>query len=258
MTKASTDDILDIDEMNDENDYITEDDVCKVFDRLFIEMQGVMAALTQEIQKIQMQGQMIPEQQLRQVLRNEFERALQLKQTQIFEDMDMDEDCLEEATWEFLEQEAEYPKVKRSVERFQKLWENISGESVVGKRPGKNGDVDTSAGVAKVTKLLEPTKTIETAEIYFSALTNAMGELVAQYKAKGKNLKSPAVAQELQMEFASVANDAGEKALEEIGVALTQFQKSIEAHSSDPTVQRSLAMLQMKQQQALMSMGIAM
>ena len=40
-----------------------------------------------------------------------------------YEDNDVDADCLE------------YPKVKRAVERFQKLYESISGEDVVGWTP---------------------------------------------------------------------------------------------------------------------------
>ena len=228
--------------------FITGDDVCKVFDRLFMEMQAVLAQLSHTVQQIQQSGQVIPEQQLRQLLITEYERALTVKTKQALDEADMDDDCFEEATWEFLDQENEYPKVKKSVERFQKLWENVSGENVVGKRKG---------GVQKeeeVVEILPAEKTIEVAEVYFDALTTTMGDLAAKFKEDGKDLRDPQVAQQLQMEFSSLANDKGEEALKELGISQLQFQKSIEANASDPQVGRALAMLQMKQQQALASL----
>jgi len=244
--------LVEIGDDTEDGDFITGNDVCKVFDRLFMEMQAVLAQLSHTIQQIQMSGQVIPEQQLRQLLITEYERALTVKQQQALDEADMDYDCFEEATWEFLEKEDEYPKVKKSVERFQKLWENVSGENVVGKRKGGSKE----AKVEEAVELLSAPKTIEVAEIYFDALTNAMGDLVQGFKKEGKNLRDPAVAKELQMEFSSVANDKGEEALKELGVSQMQFQKSIEANASDPQVGRSLAMMQMKQQQALISMGV--
>jgi len=231
--------------------FITGDDVCKVFDRLFMEMQAVLAQLSHTVQQIQQSGQVIPEQQLRQLLITEYERALTVKTKQALDEADMDDDCFEEATWEFLDKEDEYPKVKKSVERFQKLWENVSGENVVGKRKG---------GVQKeeeVVEILPAEKTIEVAEVYFDALTTTMGDLAAKFKEDGKDLRDPQVAQQLQMEFSSLANDKGEEALKEVGISQLQFQKSIEANASDPQVGRALAMLQMKQQQALASLGVA-
>lgn len=239
--------IAEIDEFSNE-DFITENDVCKIFDRLFVEMQSVLQQLGAQIQQIQMSGQQIPEAQLRQLLKTEFERALTVKQKIVFEDYDVDEDCLEEATWEFLEKEKEHPKVKKAVERFQQLWENVSGESVVGKRPGKVTE-DSE-------EILEPEKLIEAAEIYFGSLTSCMRTLVKKYQAEGKDLQTPQVAQQLQMEFSSSAQDSGSEALEKQGITHRQFQKSIEAHASKPQVGRALSMLQMKQQQELMSLGI--
>lgn len=243
-------DLAEIEE--DEADYITAEEVAKIFDRLFMEMQAVLAQLSHQVQQMQMQGQMIPERQLRQILKGEFERALTVKQKQILEEYDMDEDCLEEATWEFLEKQEEYPKVTKSVERFQKLWENVSGESVVGKRPGKEGETKE----AEPLELLSASKTIEAAEVYFDSLTKAMEDLVQGFKSQGKDLRDATVARELHMEFSSVANDKGEEALKAMGISLNQFQKSIEANAQNPTVGRSLATLQMKQQQALMAMGV--
>jgi hypothetical protein len=251
-TSSDSRELVEIEDELNEGDLITGDDVCKVFDRLFMEMQAVLAQLSHTVQQIQMSGQVIPEKQLRQLLITEYERALTVKQQQALDEADMDYDCFEEATWEFLEKEEEYPKVKKSVERFQKLWENVSGEKVVGKRKGAKEEDKVEEAI----EVLSPTRTIEVAEIYFDTLTSAMGDLVEGFKKEGKNLRNPTVAQQLQMEFSSVANDKGEEALKELGVSQMQFQKSIEANASNPSVGRSLAMLQMKQQQALISMGV--
>ena len=250
-SSSDSQELAEIDEM-EEGDYITGEDVCKVFDRLFMEMQAVLAQLSHTVQQIQMSGQVIPEKQLRQLLITEYERALTVKQQQALEEADMDYDCFEEATWEFLEKEDEYPKVKKSVERFQKLWENVSGENVVGKRKGQSTEKKPEEKI----EVLSAQRTIEVAEIYFDTLTSAMGDLVKGFKEEGKNLRDPKVAQQLQMEFSSVANDKGEEALKELGVTQLQFQKSIEANASNAAVGRSLAMMQMKQQQALISMGV--
>ncbi len=251
-SKTDSTELAEIDDELEEGEYITGEDVCKVFDRLFMEMQAVLAQLSHTVQQIQMSGQVIPETQLRQLLITEYERALTVKQQQALAEADMDYDCFEEATWEFLEKEDEYPKVKKSVERFQKLWENVSGENVVGKRKGDS----TQKKPEEKIEVLSPERTIEVAEIYFDTLTRSMGDLVKNFKEEGKNLRDPRVAQQLQMEFSSLANDKGEEALKELGVSQMQFQKSIEANASHPQVGRSLAMMQMKQQQALISMGV--
>jgi hypothetical protein len=240
-------------EEEEQVEVITEDDVCKIFDRLFMEMQSVLASLSQQVQQIQMSGQRIPEAQLRQILTSEFERALVARQAALFEEFNVDADCLEEAVWEFMEQGKEHsPNVVKSVERFQKLYENVSGESVVGRRPGKQ----TSEEEHQPVEILDPTKTVEAAEVYFGALTNTMKDLVDSFREEGKDLNDRLVAQELSMKFASVANEAGEEALDDMGISLKSFQASIETHSTNPTVGRALTMLQVKQQQDLMNMGV--
>lgn len=233
-------------------DYITPEDVVKIFDQLFVEMQSVVAQLSQQIQQLQMAGQQIPEKQLRQILKQEFERALAVRQVAVFDEHDVDEDCIREATWEFLESSEEHPKVKRSVERFQKLYENITGEKVVGRRPGDG----KSSMVAKESgELLSQEKLIEAAQVYFDGIGKAMGDIVKRMKSEGKNLRDPSVAQAIQMEFAET-NDAGEAALKDIGVSYDTFRDSLEKHQQSPEVARVLAMLQMKQQQELMAMGV--
>ena len=240
-----------IDELDDEVDVITEDDVCKIFERLFLEMNNVLAQLSQQIQQIQMSGQHIPEAQLRPLLKGEFERALMARQAQVFEDFGVDADCLEEAVWEFMADEEEHSKVVKSVERFQKLYENVSGDKVVGRRPGKE------AAEEKV-DLMDAVQTVEAAEVFFGALTARMKELVESVQAEGKSLEDPAVAKELNVKFAATGNESGEEALKEKGITMGSFQASIENNASNPTVARALQMLQMRQQQELMSMGVAM
>jgi hypothetical protein len=234
----------------DEDECITENDVAKIFDKLFLEMQAVLSQLMQQLQQIQMAGQMIPEKQVKAILRSEMERALLVKQKLVLEQFDIDYDCLEEATWEFLEKEDEYPKVKKAVERFQRLWENTTGDEVIGWRPGKSS-------TRVVQEALSPERTIELADKYFSALTDSMRTIVSRYKAEGKNLQDETVQQAANVEFAEVANDAGEAALAAEGVTLKHFELSIKTHGSNPIVSRSLAMIQMKQQQAMMAIGVA-
>lgn len=234
-------------DINDDEDLIDEDLVCKVFDRLFLEMQAVVVQLSQQVQQLQMTGQHIPEAQLRKILTAEFERALVARQAMVFEDHDVDANCLEEATWEFVANEE--PRVVRAVERFQQLYEGISGQSVVGRRPG----VKLQSADAQV---LDPQKTIAAATVYFGALSNVMRGLAAEFQAEGKDLQDPMVASAFQQKFASRANDAGDEALDGMGLTLRDFQASVEANSQDPLVARSLTMLQMQQQKDLMEMGL--
>ena len=246
----------DIEDIDAEEDCITEGDVVDIFDQLFLQMQSVLAQLSQQIQQIQMSGQQIPEAQLRQLLQQEFERALKSMQGKVFEDNDIDEDCLQEATWEFLEDPEKYPKAKKAVERFKKLYENVTGEKVVGRKPGGGGTANAITSGVDAAADITKDQLLEAAEAYFDALTKAMTNIVMQFKDEGKNLQDPKVAQALNMEFASAANDAGDDALKEKGLTSDGFRAAIEKYSQSPDVGRTLAMLQMKQQQQLQALGI--
>lgn len=239
--------LAEIDELNPD-DCIGADEVEQIFDRLFLEMQAVLSQLMQQIQAIQMTGQNIPENQLKSLLRLEMERALTVKQKLIIDEFGIDYECLEQATWEFLEEEGKYPKVKNSVERFQKLWESTTGEPVAGWRPGK---------VSKKTdeKILAPDRLIVVADKYFTALTECMRGIVEKYKAEGKNLQDYSVQQAVNLDFARMAHETGESALAKEETTLSQFEASIKEHSSNPTVGRALAMFQMRQQEELMAIG---
>merc|ERR1719491_753420 len=97
---------------------------------------------------------------------------------------------------------------------------------------------------------------MDCADKYFDALTSSMVGIVKKYQDQGKNLREVDVAQAVQMEFASVANTAGEAALEKEGVTQDEFKAAIEKNQSDPEVGRHLAMLQMKQQRDMSLAGV--
>ena len=241
-------DIDDDDAVEDaEAEFITERDVCQVFEKLFMVLQQTFGNLMSQVQQLQMAGQMIPEAQLQGLIRQELERALMAKQGAILEAAGMDADCLEEAVWEFIREEN--PKVKAAVERFQKVWQNATGEQVVGWRP--DGMV---SGSAPEEETLEAERTIQVAGVYFSALTQCMKDLVEQYKSAGKDLKNAEIQQDLNLEFAKSANEAGEAALGRLGVTQNQFEASVKAHANDPNVGRALGLLQMQQQRDLMAL----
>lgn len=248
---------LDIEDL-DPDDCISPDDVVAIFDKLFMQMQQVVLQLSQQVQQIQMSGQVIPEKQLRQLLKSEFDRALGQLQAQVFEDNDVDADCLEEATWEFMEEPEQYPKVKRAVERFQKLYESISGEDVVGWHPKskKSGAAGGGNDVAK--KELSPEELVKAATLFFETITEKMLEMAQAYKEEGKDLSNPQFAQQYHMEAASDANEVAEAKLKESGVTMSEFRSAIDKHSRIPSIGQAIGMLQMKQQQELMAAGIPM
>ena len=232
-------------ESEDESSYITPNLVCQFFDGLFVQMQAVLANLSQQIAQIQAAGQRIPEAQLRQLITAEFERALGVKQQQALEELDVDEECMQEAMEAYLKQAERYPSVVKSVERFRKLYDTVSGN-------------DSAAGSTSSVELLSAQKVVEAAEVYFNGLTEAMRALVEQFKAKGLDVGDPSTSQQLQMQFAAIANEAGEAVLKsKLGIDDITFKKSLEKHSNSPDVGRALAMMQMKQQQEMMAMGIS-
>lgn len=248
---------------DDPEDCIAPDDVVAVFDKLFMSMQQVVMQLSQQVQQIEMSGQKIPEKQLRQLLKAEFDRALVACQEQVFEDNDVDAVCLEEATWEFMERPEEFPKVKRAVERFQKLYESVSGEDVVGWTPrGEGGRHDgggASSSPAVARKDLSPVELMTAAAVYFDAITKCMIELSDAWRAAGRDFKDPEVVMQFQLEASTDANEAGEGKLEsELGITMGDFRSAIDRHSRIPSVGQTLGMLQMKQQQELIAAGVPM
>eukprot|EP01082_Thalassiosira_pseudonana_P013277 g12071.t1 g12071 contig6:1158850-1159703(+) len=219
---------LDIEDL-DPDDCISPDDVVAIFDKLFMQMQQVVLQLSQQVQQIQMSGQVIPEKQLRQLLKSEFDRALGQLQAQVFEDNDVDADCLEEATWEFMEEPEQYPK---------------------------SGAAGGGNDVAK--KELSPEELVKAATLFFETITEKMLEMAQAYKEEGKDLSNPQFAQQYHMEAATDANEVAEAKLKESGVTMSEFRSAIDKHSRIPSIGQAIGMLQMKQQQELMAAGIPM
>jgi hypothetical protein len=234
---------IDDDEKGDEEEFIAEADVCHVFDKLFLIVQQTLSGIMQQVQQLQMVGQRIPEAQLQGLIRQELERAIVARQAAIIDAAGMDPECFEQAVWEFLEDPEKNVKAKNAVERFQKAWQNATGENVVGWRPGQK---------PKEVELLSADRTVQVAELYFNGLTDCMRNVIRQYKSDGKDLTNPQVQHELNLDFARSATDAGEAALAQVDVTLDQFQNSVSSHAENPTVGRALAALQQKQQMDLM------
>jgi len=227
-----------------DDEIITPDLVCKFFDQLFVQMQSVLANLSQQIAQIQAAGQRIPEDQLKKLLAAEFERGLGIKQQKLLDEMKVDEDCMQEAMEAYLARSEDFPAVQRSVERFRKLYTTVAGDN------------ESSSSIPDK-DLLSASKVVEAAEVYFEGLTGCMRNLVNEFKEDGLDVSDPSVSQKLQNRFAATANDAGDAALKEIGIDADVFKKSLEKHSQDAVVGRALAMLQMKQQQDIVAMGIS-
>lgn len=237
----------DDDHGGEETEYITENDVVKVFDQLYLELQSAFSQLMNQVQQIQMTGQRIPEQQLQLIMKQELERALRTKQGSIIEMANMDMDCFEEATWEYLNPAGGTPstKVRVAVEKLQKLWQTATGEHVVGWTPFSEPEV---------MEPLDPEATVHAAKVYFQALTTCMRRLISEYEISGKDLRNDTVQQQLNIDFSHQANDAGDVALQELGYTQQQFEASVTAHQSNPTVARALTMLSMQQQQDFATM----
>jgi hypothetical protein len=223
-------------------DCITADEVVQIFERLYLEVQNVYAQLLQQVQQLQRMGQAVPPSQLKALFRQEMSRVLVLKQTAVCDEFDIDYDCWEEATWEFLQDDA-HPGVLQAVTQLQKFWEHATDEPVTGWRPGQAAQEEEA--------LLTAERVLEVAARYFDAHAQAFAELVQQYQADGRDTTEAATQQALQRDFGAAMSqqDAGEAALEMEDVSMKCFEKSVAAHQNNPVVGRALGMMQMKQQQ---------
>jgi len=130
-------------------------------------------------------------------------------------------------------------------------------KKIVGRRPG---DLDEAKGCDNVrcteVQVISKETLLSAATIYFDALTSAMSLVVKEFQKQGLNLSDKAVTEKLNIEFASKANNVGEAALDKIGVTLDGFEAAIQKYSQDRDVGQKLAMLQMRQQQEFIAMGI--
>ena len=235
--------IVDIED-EDEGDFITEEEVVQIFDQLFLEAQNKIAEIMGQIQKMRMIGQTIPDAQIQMYMRQELEEAVSKKQKMATAQAGIDESCLEEAVWEFIEKESS--KVKNAVERLQRLWQTTTGESVVGWRPG---------ALQVQEDVLGPAETIEAAKCYYDAMTEAIKTVVTDFKSAGKDMKDPSVQQQLNLEIAQATAPAAEAGLKKLGVSQNQFEASVKANASSPQVAQALGVLQMEQQRELQGIG---
>jgi Zn-dependent M32 family carboxypeptidase len=238
-------------EDGDTTEYITEDDVVGIFNDLYLVLQNAFGQLMSQVQQAQMAGHTIPEPQLQGIMKQELERALRANESIIVEKAKIDMDCFEEATWEFLNPHRTTAppstKVQTAVQKLQKLWQTATGEHVVGWTPFHEPEV---------LEPLDPDATVQAATVYFQALTDCMRRLISEYETSGKDLRTAAVQDALNNDFSNQANDAGEAALQTLGYTQQQFETSVSAHQSNPTVQRALAVLGMQQQQDFATMRI--
>ena len=150
--------------------------------------------------------------------------------------------------------------MKRAVERFQKLYDSISGEETVGWTPSKAKNNNTKGELsATAKKELSPEELMNAATMYFDAITETMVTLAKSWKESGKDLKDPRISKEFQLEASTDANEAAEEKLKsEMGISMTDFRSAIDKHSRIPAVGQTLGMLQIKQQQELMAAGVPM
>jgi hypothetical protein len=227
-------------------DFITEDDIIDVFDKIFLEAQNKTALIMQQLQQLQRMGNTLPEAQVQAVLHQTLSEAIQTTHMAALDAAGIDEDCFEQAVWEFVVDD-QNRTVIAAVERLQRLWQSTTGEPVVGWTPGRTMETPD---------ILDPGETIEAARVYYDALTNGIKDVVLQFRADGKNLQSPTIQQELNMAIGTTGGKVAEEALLSINVTQVQFEASVKAHSDNENVARALTMLSMKQQQELQSIGI--
>ena len=250
-----------------DDEFITADEVVKIWDRLFLETQQVVASTAQQIQPLIQMGA-IPESQARNIIANSIIELLPTSQTKVCNEFGVDYDCLEEATWEFIEDGDQ--KVQKAVERFQSLFANFAGNrEFVGKRPSKidrrkepSPTAFAERGATDIDDLdtertLSADELIQAAQAFFNAATAAAKIVTDNAKANNVNLQDPAEAQALVQELGTVTESLTEKALKEFGLTTTSFQTTISAQAQNPKIGRALLMVQQEHMMAMESMGLA-
>lgn len=238
--------ITDADDGGDNDDIITEDDVTDVFEKIFLEAQNKTAIVMQQVQQLQRMGNTLPEGQIQAALHETLTSAIETTQKAALEAAGIDEDCFEEAVWEFVVDDKNR-KVITAVERLQRLWQSTTGEPVVGWTPGRT---------MAIPDVLSPQETIVVAHEYYTALTNAIKSVVLKFQNNGHNMQSPSVQQELNMAAGTIGAQLAEEALQNMNVTQVQFEASVKAHSDNEDVARAITMLNLKQRQELQAIGL--
>lgn len=247
-----------------DDEFISADEVVKIWDRLFLETQQVVASTAQQLQQLIQMGA-IPESQARNIIANAIIESLPKSQAKVCNEFGVDYDCLEEATWEFIEEADQ--KVQKAVERFQSLFANFAGNrEFVGKRPAKlntvaEGSNSTPRGATDVddveTELLSADELIEAAQAFFTAATAAAKMVTDAAKTDGLDLQNPAAAQALVQELGAVTESLTEEALKTFGLTTASFQAAITAQAQNPKIGRALMIVQQEHMVAMQAMGLA-
>uniref|UniRef100_A0A6U5MKY3 Uncharacterized protein n=1 Tax=Corethron hystrix TaxID=216773 RepID=A0A6U5MKY3_9STRA len=220
---------------------LTLSETVEIFSELFLQTQNVVAKLSQQIAQIQSAGQNIPDAQVRQIMTNEFERSGNLLQAQIFGRFEVEEEDVREAVAFY----ADDKKLTATIARFKSLYEGVTGKS--------------SGPPVEIPEGFSPADLVRAAETYFAAMTAAMVEVVEGFKEKGvTDFRNPANSQKIHTKFAEVVNEAGEAALDNIGVPMGVFKAALEKFAALPQVASTLQMQQMKQAQTMMALGVPM
>jgi hypothetical protein len=257
-----------------DDEHITADEVVKVWDRLFLETQQVVASTAQQLQQLLQMGA-IQESQARNIIANAIIDSLPKSQTKVCNEFGVDYDCLEEATWEFVAEGDS--KVQKAVERFQALFANFAGNrDYVGKRPSSmmaqppsNGTTaargtGTATATGGATDLdddaddvdISPDDLIRAAQAFFAAATNAARATTQQAKMNGINLQDPSSAAAMVQDLGAVTETLTEEALQEFGLTTASFQAAISSQAQNPKIGRALMIVQQEHMMAMQSMGL--
>lgn len=255
-----------------DDEHITADEVVKVWDRLFLETQQVVASTAQQLQQLLQMGA-IQESQARNIIANAIIESLPKSQTKVCNEFGVDYDCLEEATWEFVAEGDS--KVQKAVERFQALFANFAGNrDFVGKRPSsmmaqpRSNATTAARGTAAAAGATEvdddaddlaisPDDLIRAAQAFFAAATNAARAITQQAKMNGIDLQDPSAAEAMVQELGAVTETLTEEALQEFGLTTATFQAAISSQAQNPKIGRALMMVQQEHMMAMQSMGLA-
>ena len=118
-----------------DDEFITADEVVKLWDQLYVEAQNIVTTMYQQLQQLIQIGA-VPEAQVGNIIANSILESLPKLQTKVCNQFGVEYDCWEEATWEFVEEGDQ--KVQKAVERFQSLFAHFTGNrEFIGKRPTK-------------------------------------------------------------------------------------------------------------------------
>lgn len=262
-----------------DDEFITADEVVKLWDQLYVEAQNIVTTMYQQLQQLIQIGA-VPEAQVGNIIANSILESLPKLQTKVCNQFGVEYDCWEEATWEFVEEGDQ--KVQKAVERFQSLFAHFTGNrEFIGKRPTKEKPTISTTDIplnANSTERTYPTargvmtdmddidtdptplsadEIIMAAQAFFNAATIAAKMVTDNAKANGVDLTDPVEVQGLVSELGQVTESLTEEALASFGLTSTSFQETIAAQAQNPKIGRALMIVQHQHTMALQAMGLA-